>query len=384
MNQKKPFTWVTYFFMFSLVHIALKAQEPIILDSKMKPGISNDMRIEELKVRWKKAALENCPGVPCVTTAVPGAPTAVVATAGNASASVVFVAPTNNGGSTITGYTVRSNPGNITATGATSPINVTGLTNGTAYTFTVVATNAVGNSIASAASTAVTPQLPAFVCGTVVTDIDGNPYNTVLIGTQCWFKENLKVGKYNDGTDIHLDATGGSAGNGVGESWSGLPSGAKTVYAHNSTYLNDLGYLYNWYAAVDNRGICPDGWKVPTKLEWQSLVSFLSTGGDAGLKMMVTSTPYGWATFSKTNLSGFTALSSGYRLGNGGNPSVFGRFLRAGVPGASGILYARWWSTDSVSPTSKDEAVLEDQNSGGFYLNTSEPSQGASIRCIKN
>ena len=176
MNQKKPFIWVTYFFMFSLVHIALKAQEPIILDSKMKPGISNDMRIEELKVRWKKAALENCPGVPCVTTAVPGAPTAVVATAGNASASVVFVAPTSNGGSAITSYTVRSNPGNITATGATSPINVTGLTNGTAYTFTVVATNAVGNSVASAASTAVTPVAPNTVPGapTAVVATAGN------------------------------------------------------------------------------------------------------------------------------------------------------------------------------------------------------------------
>jgi len=294
MNRKQPFNWVKLFFMFFLTQMTLEAQETVSLDSKMKPGISNDMRIQELKVRWKKAALENCQGVPCVTT--------------------------------------------------------------------------------------------SFTCGTsTVSDIDGNSYNTVLIGTQCWFKENLKVTKYNDGTPITLDASGGPAGNVAGESWSGLSSGAKTVYAHNSTYLNDLGYLYNWYAAVDNRGICPDGWKVPSKLEWQSLETFLSsTGGDVGLKMMVTSTPYGWATFSKTNSSGFTALSSGYRLGNGGNSSFFGQFLRAGVPGASGILYARWWSTDSVSPTSKDEAVLEDQNSGGFYLNISEPTQGASIRCIKN
>jgi hypothetical protein len=107
--------------------------------------------LEELKVRWKKAALENCPGVPCITATVPGPPTSVTASAGNASASVAFVAPTNNGGSAITGYTVTSSPGGITATGATSPINVTGLTNGTAYTFTVVATNAIGNSSPSTA-----------------------------------------------------------------------------------------------------------------------------------------------------------------------------------------------------------------------------------------
>ena len=114
--------------------------------------------LDEIKVRWKKAALENCPGVPCVTTTIPGAPTSVVATAGNASASVAFTAPASNGGSVITGYTVTSSPGSFTATGATSPVNVTGLTNGTAYTFTVVATNAVGNSVASTASTAVIPK----------------------------------------------------------------------------------------------------------------------------------------------------------------------------------------------------------------------------------
>lgn len=88
---------------------------------------------------------------------VPDAPTIGTATAGDASASVAFTAPGNNGGSPITGYTVTSTPGGITATGASSPINVTGLTNGTAYTFTVRATNAIGNSAESAASNSVTP-----------------------------------------------------------------------------------------------------------------------------------------------------------------------------------------------------------------------------------
>jgi trimeric autotransporter adhesin len=88
---------------------------------------------------------------------VPGAPTIGTATAGDASASVTFTAPASNGGSAITGYTVTSSPGGITATGTSSPINVTGLTNGTAYTFTVTATNAIGTSAASAATSAVTP-----------------------------------------------------------------------------------------------------------------------------------------------------------------------------------------------------------------------------------
>ena len=88
---------------------------------------------------------------------VPGAPTSPVATAGNAQASVAFTAPASNGGSAITGYTVTSSPGGLTATGTSSPKVVTGLTNGTAYTFTVLATNAIGNSVASVASGAVTP-----------------------------------------------------------------------------------------------------------------------------------------------------------------------------------------------------------------------------------
>ena len=92
---------------------------------------------------------------------VPDAPTIGTATAGNATASVPFTAPSNIGGSAITGYTVTSSPGSITATGTTSPISVTGLTNNTAYTFTVTATNIYGTSISSSASNSVTPALVA-------------------------------------------------------------------------------------------------------------------------------------------------------------------------------------------------------------------------------
>ncbi|OPH47417.1 hypothetical protein BC351_39890, partial [Paenibacillus ferrarius] len=94
---------------------------------------------------------------PGAIPAVPSAPTAVTATAGNGQAIVSFAIPAVNGGSAITKYEVTALPGNITAAGPASPITVTGLTNGTTYTFTVRAVNLTGSSAASAVSNAVTP-----------------------------------------------------------------------------------------------------------------------------------------------------------------------------------------------------------------------------------
>jgi hypothetical protein len=104
---------------------------------------------------------------------------------------VAFTAPASNGGSAITGYTVTSSPGGITATGTSSPIVVTGLTNGTAYTFTVTATNAIGTSAASAASNSVTPK--------ATQTITFNPPSSVNVGA----------------APITLTATGGASGNPV-------------------------------------------------------------------------------------------------------------------------------------------------------------------------
>lgn len=93
-----------------------------------------------------------------VAAIAPGAPTGAAATPGPEQATVSFVAPTNTGGAPITGYTVTSSPGGLTATGANSPIVVNGLTDGTGYTFTVVAENTAGPGPASDPTTSVTPK----------------------------------------------------------------------------------------------------------------------------------------------------------------------------------------------------------------------------------
>lgn len=96
---------------------------------------------------------------------LPGIPTIGTATKGNGQATVTFTAPSWDGGSAITSYTVVSSPGGVTATGSSSPITISGLSNGTPYTFTVYATNSVGNGSASGSSNQITPSAPIVASG---------------------------------------------------------------------------------------------------------------------------------------------------------------------------------------------------------------------------
>lgn len=125
-------------------------------------GTSYNIQLKAVNAAGAGTATASTAATPYTT---PGAPTIGTATAGDGQATVAFTAPASNGGSAITSYTVTSSPDNITANNTASPITVTGLTNGTSYTFTVVANNLAGAGAASAASNSITPAPGATVPG---------------------------------------------------------------------------------------------------------------------------------------------------------------------------------------------------------------------------
>lgn len=117
-----------------------------------------------------------------IPATTPGTPQNISALAGNGEASVSFDSPANNGGLEVSSYTVTTNPGGITVTGTSSPITVTGLSNGTSYSFSVVATNALGNSQASSSSNVVTPKRVSDP-PTNVSVLSGNEQATITFDT---------------------------------------------------------------------------------------------------------------------------------------------------------------------------------------------------------
>jgi uncharacterized protein (TIGR02145 family) len=294
---------------------------------------------------------------------VPGAPTVGTATEGNAQVTVTFTAPASNGGSAITGYTVTSNPGNITGSGSASPITVTGLTNGTAYTFTVIATNANGNSLPSSASNSVRPHTL-----TTIYDIDGNLYNLVTIGTQVWTGSNLKTTKFSNGDPIPTTAS-------VTTDISGETAPIYQWLDMDPLLLDisaTYGRVYTWFAASDSRNVCPTGFHVPLSTELDALTTYLGGSSLAGGPLKEIGTTH-WTTpnTGATDLYGFTALPGGQRISVGSFASTY--------------TYGFFWSfsvDEYNNALSWGEGLVN--TDATFGKNGYNPKGGVSIRCLKN
>ncbi len=217
-----------------------------------------------------------------------------------------------------------------------------------------------------------------------VTDIDGNVYQTVKIGEQWWTAENLRTTKYRNGDAIptNLDNT----------QWENTTSGAYAIYPHTEVdgissdeeMIDAYGKLYNWYAVIDSRGLCPEGWIVPDDDEWNRLGIYLGLsleeaekfgwrGNDEGGKMKSTRVEadphprWNSPNTGATNESGFKGLPGGRRA----------------ATGSFSLLedFGEWWSTTEYDERySWYHLLTNDRSSAGRGI-ALKPI-GFSVRCI--
>ncbi|MDK2978299.1 MAG: hypothetical protein PWP52_1013 [Bacteroidales bacterium] len=210
----------------------------------------------------------------------------------------------------------------------------------------------------------------------IVTDYDGNTYNTVQIGNQIWMAENLKTTNYANGTAIPL-VTDNTAWVNLGD------NNTDDAYCYyNNDANSQYGALYTWAAAMNSatsssanpsgiQGACPDGWHLPSDAEWTELTDYLGGASVAGDKMKEIGTTH-WISpnTGATNESGFTALPGGYRSSSGGS---------FGYAGGGGY----WWSSTEYNSTSAYFRDLDYDYAGVGRFGTSK-SFGFSVRCIKD
>jgi uncharacterized protein (TIGR02145 family) len=196
-----------------------------------------------------------------------------------------------------------------------------------------------------------------------VTDVDGNAYATVRIGDQVWMKENLNVTHYNDGDPIALVTQG--------ELWKDLSTPGYCWYDNDPEVSGSIyGALYNWHA-VETGKLCPTGWHVPSREEWDVLINRYGGVNSAGGALKATGTTYWNApNAGATNESGFTALPGGARsrvdgaFGNQGNYAYF------------------WTSSDDYVYTAWPKIISH--STIDMFSSFADRKSGMSVRCVKD
>lgn len=195
-----------------------------------------------------------------------------------------------------------------------------------------------------------------------VSDKEGNNYRTVVLDNKTWMAENLRVTKYKNGESIETTNPNQDISK-VSEPkyyWS---------YKGKDSLSKIYGNLYTWYVIQDPRGVCPEGFHVPSDQEWISLINSLDGNIEAGAKLKETDFDHWFKpNANATNESGFTALPGGYRDNDG-------KYYVLGFRGY-------WWS-------SKKNYVVMAWNTGLIYNNDILErldflkKNGLSVRCVK-
>lgn len=205
-----------------------------------------------------------------------------------------------------------------------------------------------------------------------VTDVDGNVYRMVIIGTQVWMAENLKTTKFNDGTSIPYVTCSINA-------WENLKTPGYCWYDNNIVNRNIYGCLYNWYA-INTGKLCPIGWHIPSREEFGLLISYLGGSNVAGGKLR----EQGYSHWAKptadcgnsnsisSNESGFTGLPGGV--------------LRNEVWGLT--WHSEYWTTTNVIPMFEPDEIytlsLQFCGQSVDFESEFQKWDGVSVRCIKD
>ena len=272
----------------------------------------------------------------------------------------------DNGGSTVTARGVvwnTSGTPTISDTKSTDGSGIgsyvssmTALSPGTTYHVRSYATNSTGTAYGNQISFTTTATTQP------VTDIDGNTYNTVQIGTQVWMSENLKTSRYRNGGSIPY-----VVGN---TEWVALITGAWSNYDHDVAANNSIyGKLYNWYTTLGDT-LCPTGWHVPIDAEWTTLTDYLGRESVAGGKMKSVGTQY-WndPNIGANNESGFSAVPGGFRNFDGSFDGI--------------LNFTFFWSSTEINNSLAWYRNL-DYNYSDAFRNSTNGSVGASVRCLKD
>lgn len=196
-------------------------------------------------------------------------------------------------------------------------------------------------------------------------DYDGNIYTSVVIGTQEWMVQNLKTTHYRNGAAIQ--AVTGSP------EWKEITEGAFCNYNNDGGLVSTYGRLYNWFAVADTRNLCPAGWHVSSKADWDTLMNYLGGYLFAGGKLKEKDTLH-WTSPNNgaTNEKGFTALPGGTRNYNSG------QFIGIGIQ-------SYFWTTDEQSgdPNRAYRYFLTNQNES-LSSDPGDKNFGCSVRCVKD
>ena len=267
-------------------------------------------------------------------------------------------------------------------------INLTGLSYATNYYVRAYAINSAGTAYGEERTFTTPNSNDGQPCtgAATINDYDGNTYNTLQLGHQCWMKENLKTTKFADGTSIPLGSTNSN-------------SPSRYNPGNNASNVTTHGYLYNWYAVMHGdscsstnpsevQGICPNGWHVPSDLEWTQLTNYVNSQSkywcanspDAIAKALCATT--GWHSQgssyycsagtnpTQSNATGFSILPSAYF-----SPSSY----YANV-GYSAYLSSATCNENSNSILSRYIGYM----SVDMSTQNMSKSEGLSVRCLRD